>query len=232
MKKLFIFIITVMASANINAQIEEGNWYVTPKAGVSVADLTGKLYDEAKAEGTYDATLRPVVGFTAGVDFQYAMTDNLALAFGLGYVRGGGKTDKGDFHLTLDYVNVPVMLNFYPIKNAGLALKAGVQVGFLSHKKGKIDGKVYSDYSATVAVPVIVPGRGLYHRVFLAESEFSKGFNKVDFSIPLAVSYEISNIQLEARYNLGLTKVMKDDAEASKNSIWQFTLGYKFDLGD
>ena len=27
-------------------------------------------------------------------------------------------------------------------------------------------------------------------------------------------------------------KVMKDDAEASKNRVWQFTLGYKFDLGD
>ena len=85
MKKLMIIAITLMAAVNASAQIDEGNWYVTPKAGISVADLTGK---------------------------------------------------------------------------------------------------------------------------------------------------QLYNFQLEARYNLGLVKVMKDDPEKSKNSVWQFTLGYKFDLGE
>ena len=49
---------------------------------------------------------------------------------------------------------------------------------------------------------------------------------------PLAVSYEFMNVVLEARYSLGLVNVMKDDPENSKHRFWQFTLGYKFDLGD
>ena len=40
------------------------------------------------------------------------------------------------------------------------------------------------------------------------------------------------NVVLEARYSLGLVNVMKDDPENSKHRFWQFTLGYKFDLGD
>ena len=62
------------------------------------------------------------------------------------------------------------------------------------------------------------------------ENELSKKFNKVDFSIPLAVSYEYKNFQVEARYNLGLTKVMKEDPESSKHSVFLFTLGYKINL--
>ena len=44
MKKLF-FAISLMIAVSANAQIEEGEWYITPKAGVGVADLTGKFLD-------------------------------------------------------------------------------------------------------------------------------------------------------------------------------------------
>ena len=49
-----------------------------------------------------------------------------------------------------------------------------------------------------------------------------------DFSIPVGVSYEYSNFQLDARYNWGMTKVA--DWADSKNSVFQITLGYKFAL--
>ena len=42
MKKLFVSIIAMMAVVSAHAQIEEGNWFITPKVGVSVADMTGK----------------------------------------------------------------------------------------------------------------------------------------------------------------------------------------------
>jgi hypothetical protein len=55
--------------------------------------------------------------------------------------------------------------------------------------------------------------------------------NKFDFSIPVGLSYEISNVVIDARYNFGLTKVYKgSDVIKSKNSVIQITLGYKFDL--
>ena len=52
MKKLMILAVAMMASLSVNAQVEEDTWYVTPKAGFSVADLTGKLYDPSKVDGS------------------------------------------------------------------------------------------------------------------------------------------------------------------------------------
>lgn len=51
-----------------------------------------------------------------------------------------------------------------------------------------------------------------------------------DFSIPVGLSYEFAAvpIQIDARYNWGLTKVI--DGADSKNSVFQFTIGYKFSL--
>lgn len=50
----------------------------------------------------------------------------------------------------------------------------------------------------------------------------------VDFSIPVGLSYEYNNFQLDARYNWGLTKAFENSK--AKNSVFQITLGYKFDL--
>ena len=223
MKKLMMIAVAMMAAMNASAQIEEGEWYVTPKAGFSVADLTGKLYDPSKAE----------VGFTAGVDFMYACNDNLGVSFGLNYARQGAKTEDDLFRVSMDYINVPLTLNYYPFAKVGLALKAGIQVGFLMHKKKKSNGIEYNSEFERTGRTVIYTRTGrpfVYNRY--VEAEWSRNFNKVDCSIPLAISYELFNFQLEARYNLGLVKVMKDDDEASKNRVWQFTLGYKFDLGE
>lgn len=52
--------------------------------------------------------------------------------------------------------------------------------------------------------------------------------NTFDFSIPVGISYEYMNICLDARYNIGCTKVWKDVKGC--NSVFQITLGYKFKL--
>ena len=49
-----------------------------------------------------------------------------------------------------------------------------------------------------------------------------------DFAIPLGLSYEISNIVIDARYNLGLTSIW--DKGDEKHGVIQITLGYKFHL--
>lgn len=50
--------------------------------------------------------------------------------------------------------------------------------------------------------------------------------NSFDFTIPVGVSYEFSKVVVDARYNIGLSKVM--DGSDSKNSVVQFSVGYKF----
>ena len=88
------------------------------------------------------------------------------------------------------------------------ALKAGVQPGFLLSCKSK-----WSDNES---------GKWVDY-----EETSKDGLNKFDLSIPMGISYEFSNIIIDARSNLGLTTVAKDPAPSSKNSVIMLTLGYK-----
>ena len=97
------------------------------------------------------------------------------------------------------------MANVYVVP--GLAVKLGVQPGFNVNSKGKVVANT---------------------SVGSASKETELNAKSVDFSIPVGLSYEYKNVVLDARYNWGLTKVW--DNLDSKNSVFQFTLGYKFEL--
>ena len=61
---------------------------------------------------------------------QYQATDKLGLAVGALYSAQGTKSDHVTW--TPGYINVPVTLNYYVAQ--GLALKAGLQPGFMVNK--------------------------------------------------------------------------------------------------
>ncbi len=146
------------------------------------------------------------VGLVAGVEGEYQASDIFSVSAGLLYSMQGAKFDAFGAKSTekLDYINVPIMANVYVVK--GLAVKLGVQPGF------KVNDKL------DLRMPVL--GGALVD--LKAKS--------VDFSIPVGISYEYNNFQVDARYNWGLTKVFDVDKLDQKNSVFQITLGYKFDL--
>ena len=149
-----------------------------------------------------DADIR--AGVAAGVEFEYQVSDIFSLSAGALYSMQGCKnTIEGvDVTTKLDYVNVPILANVYVVK--GLAVKLGLQPGFnVSHKFSVAKGST----SGSTDIP---------------------GVKSVDFSIPVGLSYEFNNFVIDGRYNFGVTKVA-DNAD-SKNSVFQFTLGYKFAL--
>ena len=143
------------------------------------------------------------IGFVGGLETEYQATDIFSLSAGVLYSMQGCKYDNDKVKTTskLDYINIPIMANVYVAK--GLAVKLGVQPAFNVNSEVKVSGGKYST-SADVD---------------------AKSF---DFSIPVGISYEYSNVVLDARYNWGLTKVA--DGSDSKNSVFQISLGYKFDL--
>ena len=146
------------------------------------------------------------VGLVAGVEVEYQASDIFSVSAGVLYSMQGAKYDAFGAKSTekLDYINVPIMANVYVVK--GLAVKLGVQPGF------KVNDKL------DLRMPVL--GGALVD--LKAKS--------VDFSIPVGISYEYNNFQVDARYNWGLTKVFDVDKLDQKNSVFQITLGYKFDL--
>ncbi len=151
----------------------------------------------------------PRIGLAAGVEAEYQATDIFSVSAGVIYSMQGNKYDYdvlGKKTVTktnkLDYINIPILANVYVVK--GLAVKLGIQPAF------KVNDQIKTsvDEGSTTA------------DVDKAES--------FDFSIPVGLSYEYSNVVFDARYNFGVTNIA--DGGDSKNSVFQFTLGYKFAL--
>lgn len=146
----------------------------------------------------------PRIGLAAGVEAEYQATDIFSVSAGLIYSMQGNKAKEEGVTLTtkLDYINIPILANVYVTK--GLAVKLGVQPAFNVSDKQKLSGG-----KASVGAEDV-------------------GAESFDFSIPVGLSYEYNNVVFDARYNFGVTNIA--DGGDSKNSVFQFTLGYKFAL--
>lgn len=83
----------------------------------------------------------------------------------------------------------------------GLSINAGIQPGFLVSAK--------ADYG---------------------DEDMKDACESFDFSIPVGASYEWNSFVLDLRYNIGVTKIYKEDEGSSKNGVLAITLGYKFAL--
>lgn len=146
----------------------------------------------------------PRIGLAAGVEAEYQATDIFSVSAGLIYSMQGNKAKEDGVTLKtkLDYINIPILANVYVTK--GLAVKLGVQPAFNVSDKQKLSGGKASVEAEDV------------------------GAESFDFSIPVGLSYEYNNVVFDARYNFGVTNIA--DGGDSKNSVFQFTLGYKFAL--
>ena len=205
MKKLLVMAAMVLSSVGAFAQYSAGDFTIQPKVGLNCSSVTSDNTD-------YKA------GFVGGVEAEYHVSPLVGLSAGILYSMQGYKSSgnfeidgkdvtSGTFTAKLDYVNIPILANFYVAK--GLALKAGVQPGFNVNHKGKLEGQILGhDYSS--------------------DSRTINGVKSFDFSIPVGISYEYMNVCLDARYNIGCTKVF--DNGDGNNSVFQLTLGYKFKL--
>jgi len=199
MKKVLFAALMMFSSVGAFAQHAVGSFNLQPKIGVSIANLTDMKDSD------------PRVGLVAGVEGEYQVSDIFSISAGALYSMQGAKStvsalgQSATATTKLDYINVPIMANVYVVK--GLAVKLGIQPGF------KVSSTKKTDTSSLV-------GTGTTSHDIKAQS--------VDFSIPVGISYEYSNFQLDARYNWGLTKVFENGKD--KNSVFQITLGYKFDL--
>lgn len=234
MSKMKKIILSIVAMLSLCA----GNTYAQqPDAGVfSLKPFLGVSLSYMAPRPSYVNDLKP--GLTAGVEGSYQVNDNLALSLGLSYTNMGVKeknmtlpfeyegvkavVQAKDLRQDIHYVQVPLLCSYYVAD--GLALKAGVQVGFSAaarYKFNLIEG---------------VPGAKAY---FESEDTKLDDVNTFDFGIPVGVSYEIDNVCLDLRYYFGLNRVFKDteatryyEMSNAKNRGLTFTVGYKFNFGE
>ncbi len=212
MKRIGFIWVFLVAFTMAKAQQETGLWTLTPKVGVnsskvSVNDLWVMMQDD---NNELRASAKRRWGFVGGVDAEYQAWQQIGVSVGAffsteGYTYGDIK-DIGKVSQSLYYLNVPVLVNFYIEPNIlpGLALKAGIQVGYLL--KGE------STFSSTET------NTGSYKRVSV--------------SIPAGISYSFRGFVADLRYNIGISNLCNIgvlDESWKLNSLW-LTLGYQFKL--
>ena len=184
MKKMMMIAAMMLMSIGAFAQ---SNVYIKPMVGGTLATLVGKDADDYS---------KMKLGLAVGGELGYNFAENMALTAGVLYSMQGSGLDDQDENLNMDYLNIPILFNYYVAP--GLAIKAGVQPGFLL--SSKVDDVDVKDSNETF-----------------------------DLSIPVGLSYEISDFVIDARYNFGVTNVVKHDVKA-RNSVIMLTLGYKIPL--
>ncbi len=208
MKKLLTTIALMAAALTVQAQEhEEGDFTIQPRVGISLSNLTGDG-EKWKTNVAY------------GVEFERFFSERFSLAAGVLFTNQGTKykdiydgetNQKNDLKMNIYYANVPITANYYLLP--GLAVKAGLQPAFRVKAQARMGSTSY-DYDRMM---------DLWKSWFDGETE---EMTKFDLSIPVGLSYEIARVTIDARYNIGLLKVIK--GESVRNKAFVFTIGYKF----
>ena len=196
----------IAIALSAQAQHEEGDVTIQPKVGITISNITDG--DKSKVNLAY------------GVEFERFFTDQFSASLGVVFTDQGCKYDiysadgagnvSDEMKLDIYYGTLPIMANYYVLP--GLALKAGIQPAFrvkakIKYKGEKVDFDNYID--------TMFPGEG-------------NKLNTFDLSIPVGFSYEFKGITFDARYNIGLTKLVSNTDESIYNKVFIMTLGYKF----
>lgn len=235
MKRIYILIATLGITLGIMAQNQKGTFSVRPMVGVSIANLSSSNLDNY---------YHNQVGLTAGLEVEYAVSNQVGISLGAIYSQQGseidGSTDlrytddngqqhaeyseyKG--HLRTNYINLPLMINFYVVK--GLAIKAGIQVGLHCDDRLKEDQL----FSRLINIPPSNGHSGLANEWWSRTINETDACKSMDFGIPVGLSYEYKNVTLDARYYFGLTKIDKSqELENLRNRTLSVTFGYRFNL--
>lgn len=212
MKRIILLFAILAITIGTRAQQESGTWSITPRVGINSSVLTMDDVQYMADNGNMEvAKALHRWGLTAGVETQYQCWSQIVLSAGLMYSNEGcqydHKGDVGEWKQSLHFLSVPLLVNFYiePDILPGLALKAGVQMGYLLQGKETLMGVTNTN---------------------------TDSFHRVNVSIPAGISYEYHGIVADLRYNIGLTNLCNHkvlDETWRSNSLW-LTLGYQFRL--
>lgn len=217
MKKITILAMAIFGFGSVHAQ----EFKFGPKVGGNLSTLTGDAISD-------DVEMK--FGFHVGAVAEIKFTDKLALQPEVLYSLQGAKTSdtfdefgflyKDESKVNLSYINVPVMLKFYPVKQ--FFIQAGPQVGFLVAAKSKDE--------STITAP---------DNTITTEStttDIKDQLKTVDFSFNAGLGFDFTeNFFIDARYSIGLTNIY-DAPDVfgfgtefdAKNSNISLSVGYKF----
>jgi hypothetical protein len=206
MKKFSFLILTLLLCVTAHSQIGI-------KAGVDYGTLTGR------------EAINYRLGFHGGFTYDFQLSEQIYIqpallaslhSFGLKEldIVKQGKVNKV-------FVEVPVNLSFRPkinySGNTKLVIDLGpyIKYGFAGDKYVKLQNIVAGD---TQIKGSSFDGAGGDHYKF----------NRLDAGVNVGFGFEFSKIYAGVSYQYSLTKGTKSDLDSTHNSIFRFSLGYRF----
>lgn len=145
---------------------------------------------------------KSLIGFHVGGFAEFMITDKFAVQPELTFSAQGAKYKNvlgNEFNYNLNYLNLPVMAKYFVTED--LSLEFGPQISFLM--SAKADG-----------------------------TDVKESYNSTDFGVNFGAGFNLNeNMVLGLRYNLGLSDLEKDlspGEKGTKQSVLQFSFGYKF----
>jgi len=178
---------------------------ISARAQHEAGDLTLKPHVGLALAKSTESGVKFKPGFIAGIELEKYVSDMFGISGAIAISQQGHK--DGNTKVKIDYAIIPILANVYVAE--GLAIKAGVQPAFKMRAKATADGSTIDLDKAFDLTDIKI-----------------KSF---DFSIPVGLSYEFSNVVIDARYTFGLTNYT-NVKEIGKNQAILITLGYKFNL--
>lgn len=143
------------------------------------------------------------IGYHVGLLAHIHLANKFAMQPELVYSTQGADYELSgqDGEINLDYLNVPIMFQY--MFDNGFRLQAGPQIGFLLNAKQKYNG---------------------------GSDDLKDDSNRIDFGIGAGVSYvhPPTGWGFDARYNMGLNNINKDDGADVMNRNIQVGIFYLF----
>jgi hypothetical protein len=190
MKKLSLVVVATFAAMSLWAQHKP---VLGLKAGVNVADW--------KVENVDNSSLDSRVGFHVGALAHLHLSDKIGFQPEVLYSTQGAKNAGTDDTYKIDYINVPLMLQY--MFNNGFRIEAGPQFGFLISAKDDFNG---------------------------TEVDSKDDYKKTDVGLGFGLNYlSHSGLGIGARYNLGVGNINNDGVNDINNRVFQASIFYMFD---
>jgi Outer membrane protein beta-barrel domain len=189
MKKMLLVVAATLFFAATQAQIGFG-----PKGGLNSYALSSNVDDKSFVSGPH-----------FGIFSQINITEQFSIQPELVYSKQGNgyETNGVKESTSLDYLNVPIMLQFNT--KSGFSFEVGPELGFLMSAKYKEDGTVKRDVK--------------------------QSFKGTNFSVGLGLVYRMKmGLGFGFRYNMGLSNVSSVANTEAKSTGGQLGISYKFQL--
>ncbi|WP_277045345.1 outer membrane beta-barrel protein [Prevotella multiformis] len=187
--------------------------YIAPKIGLDLSNLPG-IDGNVKLGVVGAAYVEVFVAKNIAIDaeMQYSRQGSSGVYRNLHTTDAAGTPtvrEYGPYDFKLDYINTNYLVRWYPWADLPWSFTTGLHMGYIVSAHAKMKHG--------------------------ADKNIKRDIHSGDLALPLGISYEWKQWQLEARYNLYFRKLARShEAEVlmrnARNNMLEVTLGYRIKM--